>query len=110
MTTPINEYDEGTLVIVSTSPGFQSPSGTLIDPSTVKLDVITPDNVLTTTTYGGSGPYPITRVSTGIYQASLDTTGKPGRWQYRWYATGTGQAAATNEFFVRPWPPIQSDL
>ena len=57
---------------------------------------------MTTWTYGGSGS--ITKVSTGVYSAELDTTNKPGTWTAEWVGTGTCAAVNAAQFVVTPNP------
>jgi hypothetical protein len=73
---------------------FKSPVGALQDPTAVFLDVTTPAGVLTTYTSSG-----YTKASTGQYYKDLDANAV-GLWTYRWYATGTGQAAESDTFYV----------
>ncbi len=82
---------------------FEDSSGTVTDPATIAVDVVDATGVTTTYSYSGGT---VTKVSTGVYTVNLDTTAKPGRWQYRWYSTGTGQAANTGQFLVSPFPPL----
>lgn len=74
-----------------------------IDPDNVFLDVTTPSNVTTTYEYGTDPE--IVKDSTGNYHADIDANelgnardGNP--WRYRWYSTGTGQAADSKTFDV----------
>lgn len=79
-------------------PGETDP----VDPSTVTLKYA---NAGTTTTweYGGTGA--ITKVSTGVYQAELDTTASSGVWTVEWI--GTGACAVVNALtFVVTAPPL----
>ncbi len=72
------------------------------DPSDARVDVTSPAGVTTTYTYLNSQ---VTRVSAGIYTYSADTTGQPGRWQYRWWCPGpVGQGASMSQFYVDPYP------
>lgn len=78
---------------------FTDSSGAVIDPATVKFSYRS-DAIGTTTTY----TYPVsslTKVSTGIYYSDIDTAETPGRYEWSWAATGTGQAAEHGEFYVR---------
>lgn len=93
-----NVYDVGTLVKVSVT--FEDPSGVAADPANVFLNY-RPGNSTTVTTWQYMGTGSIARDSAGVYHANLDTTGAPGDWQYRWYATGTGQTASDGMFIVQ---------
>lgn len=76
---------------------FTDVNGALQDPSDAQCRVVDPT--------GESEVIAGTRVSTGVYTVVLDTTGKVGRWQYLWFSPGPiGQSAATNQFFVDPFP------
>lgn len=55
-----------------------------------------------TATYGDGST--ITKVSTGVYAAELDTTSHPGPWTVQWTGTGTVQAIAVSNFQVTPAP------
>jgi len=97
MTLEITNYPEGTLVTVRGT--FKNSTGTLHNPTAVLLDVVEPNSALITYTYGVDAI--ITRPSTGIYEADLDTTNKRGLWLYTWYATGLGQTdSGEKEFYV----------
>ena len=57
------------------------------------------NNVELWTLSGGAGF--ITKVTTGIYSALLDTTALPGLWTYEWIGRGTvGQSIDSNTFLV----------
>lgn len=94
-----NTYDLGDLVRVS-APFTRVSNGAAVDPTAVKLSVRNPAGTVTTYTYG-SGDGVIVRDSTGNYHADLDTP-TAGDWYYRWWSTGTGQAAEENVYNVRP--------
>ena len=69
------------------------PSTTPVDPDTVTLKF--KGGVQTTTTWVYLGAGSITKVSTGVYTAELNTTSYPGPWTVEWI--GTGACAAVNE-------------
>lgn len=97
MTLNLTTYPEGTLVTVRGT--FTNSTGTVLNPTAVLLDTTEPDGTQTTYTYGVGNT--ITRPSTGIYEANLDTTSKRGLWLYTWYSTGAGQAdSGEKEFYV----------
>jgi len=93
----INEYVEREFVRVTNA--FTN-AGTLYDPTNVWLVIRKPNGVETTYQYLGVGS-PIVKDSTGNYHADLDTTGFAGYWDYKWYSTGTGPAAAQDTFYVK---------
>lgn len=89
-------YDIGDLAKVSAA--FTNAAGAAIDPTVVKLTVKKPDGTLTTYTYGVGDT--IVKDSTGNYHANIDLT-LAGTWRYRWFSTGTGQAAEEDDLFVQ---------
>lgn len=98
----MNTYLTGALVTVSTQTGpFSDSTGTPVDPSVVTLAIRDPTGTVTTYTYGSSG---INRVSTGIYTYNVDTTGLPGRFEYKWVGTGDCQALDIEQFLSSPTP------
>ena len=91
-------YNLGQVANISAS--FNDNTGTPIDPTTVSLDITTPDGVTTTYAY----PANIGKVSTGLYQLLYPTT-QYGNYGIRWYSTGVGQTAFTDSFYVDPVAP-----
>jgi hypothetical protein len=89
-------YDEGQLVRISGT--FKDFAGALHDPTTVKVRWQKPDGTITIKTYVTDAE--VVRDSIGAYRADIDANTQ-GTWKYRWEATGTGQAAKEEEFFVR---------
>ncbi len=89
-----NTYDKEDLVRLT---GRFTISSVLTDPTAVTLMIIGPDRVTGTYTYAAAE---LTKLATGIYyrDTSLDQV---GRWDYRFMATGTVQAAADNLLLVR---------
>jgi hypothetical protein len=91
MTTVLNLPDPvyaGTALVTTIT--FEVPSPTLgsptpTDPSTITVAYKVNNGTWTTYTYGVST---ISRVSQGMYTATLDTTSLPGQWTIKW--TGTG--------------------
>ena len=97
MTLEITTYPEGTLVTVQGT--FRSSAQALQDPTVVKLTTVEPDGTETTYVYGTDAL--VTKTSTGIYAANLDTSSKRGLWLYTWWSTGTGQAdSGERSFYV----------
>ena len=91
-----NIHDLGDLVRVEAE--FRNAlTGAALDPTAVFLSVREPDGTVTTYTYGGAE---ITQDSTGIYHALIDVD-QAGVWRYRWWSTGSGQAAEEKVFKVR---------
>lgn len=89
----MSTYYVGNLVRISVI--FANSVGTAIDPSVVKAQVYSPSEIITTYTYGTD--VAVVRDSTGHYHLDVDANAE-GVWRYRWYATGTGQAAAESCF------------
>jgi hypothetical protein len=69
-----------------------------VDPTAVFCEVRTPAGVETTYTYGVDAG--LVKDSVGNYHLNVSATAR-GTWPYRWYSTGTGQAAGESWFFVR---------
>lgn len=79
---------------------FRDLDGALVDPSTVRVEVLTvADNVITTNDYGEPGTALI-RDSTGVYHIDVDTADISGAYRWRFSSTGTGAGANQGEFFV----------
>ena len=60
---------------------------TVVNPDNVVLTYVTPDGELHTNTWVNPTGDPegvITNTSTGNFSATIDTTGKPGVWQFEW--------------------------
>lgn len=96
----MNTYVKGNLVRVAGS--FTDENGAAMNPTVVKCAVLPPATVTPTTyTYGTDAA--VVRDSTGHYHVDLDASTE-GLWRYRWYSTGSGQAAAESEFQVRSSP------
>jgi hypothetical protein len=86
-------YQRGDLVRISGV--FKDIAGTLIDPSTVALNVSKRSGP-TTYTYAGAT---VIKDSTGNYHVDVSVDER-GTWLYEWVTTGTGQAAEHGEFVV----------
>lgn len=69
---------------------FTSLAGVNTDPTTVSLKVKDPGGTTTTYTYAG---LEITKAATGVFQYVLSIT-TAGRYWYKWFGTGTVQAAS----------------
>ncbi len=93
-------YTIGSQVVVTGT--YTTSTGSLIDPTDARVDIVAPTGVSTTYTYSGSE---VTKVSTGIYTYTVDTTGKFGRWSYRFWSPNPGGAAGSGDFIVNPFPP-----
>lgn len=91
----MNQYDVGDLVRVTGV--FKDAAGTAIDPATVAFKVKKPDRSITTYLYGTD--VQLIKESTGNYRVDISADVK-GKYKYRWYSTGNGQAAGEDEFEV----------
>ena len=87
----INVYTQGELVRIAAS--FANGASP-IDPANVFVNLRYPSGA--SATVSGST---ITNASAGYYYTDIDAS-SPGRWHYRWYSTGCGQAAKSNYFKV----------
>ena len=85
-----NRYDQGDLVRVIGTWTDPLNSDTPIDPTAVNLSVKTPAGVVTTYVYGVDGE--VVKSSTGVYYSDISLS-EGGTWTYRWWSTGTRQAA-----------------
>lgn len=92
------QYDLGDSVRVTAS--FTDPdTGDAVDPDTVGFKYKDPAGTVTTLTYGDGAR--IVKDSAGHYHVDVDAN-LAGRWYYRFYSTGAGQAATERSFTVRP--------
>jgi len=96
MATVISPVIAGTAV--TTTATFTTAGGTVTDPDTIVLKFQAGGGSTTTWTYGGTGS--ITKTSTGVYAATLDTTGIAGTWIAEWIGTGACAAVSVAQFQV----------
>jgi hypothetical protein len=82
--------------LIHMAAGFASAAGVAVDPTVVGFTYRKPGGVDTTTLYGAGT---VVKTATGAYYVDLsaDTV---GTWYYKWYSTGTGQAAVEGTFTV----------
>lgn len=92
-----NIYERGELIRVTASFTLRS-SGAALDPTTVKLSVRVPDGTVTTYVYGTDAA--LIKDSTGHYHYDLSLA-SVGRYYYRWWSTGNGQAADEKSIRVK---------
>lgn len=78
------------------------PSTTPVDPDTIVLKYKAGSNSTVTWTYGGMGS--ITRTTTGVYAAILDTTSLAGNWVIEWIGTGACAAVSVSYVAVETLP------
>jgi len=88
-------YDKGDLVRCTAV--FTNAAGTATDPGAVFLKVKDPSGNTTIYTYGTDAE--LLKDSTGNYHIDVDAN-QSGRWQYRFWSSGSGQAAARGDFIV----------
>jgi hypothetical protein len=65
-------------------------TGAVQDPTVVKVSVRRPGGKVETWTYGDADAL-VAKDSTGTYHLDISAN-VPGRYYYRWWSTGTGQA------------------
>lgn len=94
--------------LVTSTATFTNTSGTPTDPTTITLKVQSPNGTVNTYTYPNAF---ITRVSTGVYSAEIDTTGLTGyhgpiteTFVVEWIGTGNVQAINSTSWPVTPAP------
>ncbi len=90
-----NTYEKGDLVRVSAV--FTTAAGANLDPTAVLCQVRRATGATTTYTYLTDAA--LVKDSSGHYHVDVDANGE-GLWYYRWYSTGTGQAADETTFSV----------
>ncbi len=74
--------------------------GVAVDPTTITLEILAPDETLLTLLYGADSD--LVRDSAGHYHYDLDVT-QSGKWLYKWIGTGAAQGVEEGEFrVVRP--------
>jgi hypothetical protein len=93
---PINCYDKGDVVVCDVV--FKDEDDVVADPTSVFFVFMTPSGVQTTYIYGVDGE--LVKDSTGNYHVDVSADVE-GQYHYRFYSTGTGQAAAEGQFLVK---------
>jgi uncharacterized protein YfaS (alpha-2-macroglobulin family) len=92
-----HEFEVGDLVRVTGT--VKNKAGQQIDPATVKFSVKPPNGIVTTYTYGIDAQ--LVRESQGNYRIDINANA-PGLWHYRFFSTGSEQAAKEDQFRVKP--------
>lgn len=95
----MNSVYAGTAILTTAT--FTDPNGVLTDPTTVILKFAVQGQAPTTWTYAASQ---LTRVSTGVYQATLDTSAGAGTWTVEWIGTGACEVVNAATFAVNSAP------
>lgn len=93
--TEFSTYTLGNLVRVSAV--FKDISGDVQDPTVVNVTITDPTG--TDTTYVYETDEEVIKDSVGNYHLDQDVE-IAGRWYYRWWSTGTGQASSQSFFEV----------
>lgn len=92
----INTHDRGDLVRVTGS--FTDPdTGDAIDPEVVNVTITNPNGSETQYVFGVNDG--VANPEVGEYSFDIDVQ-IAGRWYYRWWSSGTGQAAQKKWFNV----------
>jgi hypothetical protein len=76
---------------------FTNSAGTAIDPTAVSFKVKDPSGNIDTYVYGTNPE--VVKEGTGVYYADIEAD-EAGTWYYRYFSTGTGQAAGEGSFEV----------
>lgn len=76
-------------------------TGTLTDPDTLALRVVSPDNTTNTFTFPGAN---VVRTSVGKFVGTVDGD-QAGSYQYEWVLTGSLQGVEPGSFYVEPALP-----
>lgn len=92
----MNSYDKGDLIRCSGA--FTDADGAAQDPTAVFFQFKNPSGETTTYTYDDDAE--LVKVSTGNYRVDVNAD-EIGTWSYRFYSTGTGQAAGEGQFSVK---------
>jgi hypothetical protein len=74
---------------------FTNAAGTATDPSVVRCKYRDPSGNVTSLLYGTDAA--LVKSATGIYYVDIDAD-ELGVWNFRFYSTGTGQAANEDTF------------
>ncbi len=93
----MNVYLAGTAVTVQAT--FETNASVAIDPTTLTFEFGSAGGTLTTYTYGVGTQ--VVRLSTGVYQATIDTTLLSGLVNYLFVATGSITAITQGQFSVQ---------
>lgn len=87
-------YYQGDVVRIAGA--FANAAATAVDPTAVFAVYSDPSGNVTTLEYGDDAA--LVRDSAGVYHVDIDAD-EAGRWLYRFYSTGTGQASSDNGSF-----------
>ena len=87
-------------VVVHCEAVFTNSAGTATDPATVKF-AYQAAAIASTTTLTYAVDAALVKRTTGTFYVDIDTGESAGEYDWRWFATGTGQAAEQGTFYVR---------
>lgn len=104
MLTPFRKYVNSPVRVAA---NFQTDDGADVDPATVTLRVMSPENVETSYVYGVDSE--VVKANVGDYYADI-TPDASGRWAYRWQATGSGTTIAFEGWFRVMWSPFYESV
>ena len=93
----INVYQVGDLCRVDIT--FKDVNGDFVDPTANSLFVTNSSGITTEYVYGTDPE--ITRTGVGVFYVIVELT-SGGKWLYRWFSTGAGQAAEEALLMVEP--------
>ena len=92
----MKQYQKGDLVRCSAA--FATSAGVATDPAAIRFQVRTPAGDTTEYVYGTDAEF--MRAAAGSYYVDVSAS-EAGTWRYRFYSTGTGQAADERAFRVK---------
>lgn len=93
----MNTYIRGNIIRVAGS--YTGSTGVPTDPTAIHCVVLAPGTLPVEYVYGSDAA--VVRVSAGSYYLDIDAD-LAGVWRYRWYSTGTSQAANEGAFHIAP--------
>jgi len=88
-------FDKGDEVRVQTT--FTDGDGVAIDPDAVLFKFSDPSGNTTSYEYGADAE--LVKDGTGVYHVDIDCD-EAGEWRWKFYSTGTGQAADEDSFII----------
>lgn len=91
----MNSYDVGDEVRCTGT--FTDSGGSVQDPTAVFFKYEDPSGAVTTKQYVTDPE--VVRDSVGVYHLDIDVD-EAGMWWWRWYSTGSGQAADEDQFLA----------
>ena len=91
----ISTYELGNVLRVTGT--FRNLAGTAVDPTVVKFRYRAPGQDAVTLTYPDNAA--LVKAGTGIYYYDIDLSAA-GTWFYKFFSTGTNQAANESQFVV----------